>query len=158
MRRLTVGVLVVLPASLPTMAIADELGADVATVRWPSVPADPAEPLEDQIVDHLDAIGEQIGSGLDEMSDHVLTLHVDGRHNRARLGFGHGGDGSHYLTFRIDSEWLFEHGTAHVDATVQLGLGSHQLELKLPAMVLAPDNWHGQDLVVVDVNLLERRF
>ncbi|HEX4449518.1 MAG TPA: hypothetical protein VH143_01555 [Kofleriaceae bacterium] len=158
MRRLTVGLLVVLPASFPTMAIADELGADVATVRWPNVPADPAEPLEDQIVDHLDAIGEQIGSGLDEMSDHVLTLHVDGRHNRARLGFGHGGDGAHYLTFRIDSNWLFEHGTAHVDATVQLGVGSHQLELKLPAMVLAPDNWHGQDLVVVDVNLLERRF
>jgi hypothetical protein len=158
MRRLTVGLLLVLPASLPTVATADEV-SDIATVRWPAVPSDPAEPLEDQIVDHLDAIGEQIGSGLDQMSDHVLTLHVDGRHNRARLGFGHGGDGvAHYLTFRIDSSWLFEHGTAHVDATVQLGLGEHQIELKLPAMVLVPDNWHGQDLVVVDVNLLERRF
>ncbi|HEY1550708.1 MAG TPA: hypothetical protein VGG28_22920 [Kofleriaceae bacterium] len=158
MRRLTIGLLVVLPASFPTLASAEEIESDVATVRWPAVPSDQAEPLEDQIVDHLDAIGEQIGSGLDQMSDHVFTLHVDGRHNRARLALGHGGDGQHYLTFRIDSSWLFEHGTAHVDATVQLGLGAHQIELKLPAMVLVPDNWHGQDLVVVDVNLLERRF
>ncbi|HEY1816229.1 MAG TPA: hypothetical protein VGG74_27970 [Kofleriaceae bacterium] len=150
MRSLLVGVLVVLPAT----AIAD----DVATVRWPDVPSDPAEPLEDQIVDHLDAIGDQIGSGLDQMSDHVLTLHVDGRHNRAHVGLGHGGDGNHYLTFRIDSDWLFEHNGAHIDATVQLGLGEHQVEFKLPGMVLSQDNWHGQDLVVLDVNLLERRF
>jgi len=92
------------------------------------------------------------------MSDHMFTLHVDGRHNRARIGLGHGGDGAHYLTFHLDTDWLFEHGGAHVDATVQLGLGTHQIEFKLPAMVLTPDNWHGQDLVVVDVNLLERRF
>jgi hypothetical protein len=146
-----VGVLVVLPAT----AMAD----DVATTRWPAVPADPSEPLEDQIVDHLDAIGDEIGSGLDQMSDHTLTLHVDGRHNRAHLGLGHGGDGQHhYLTFRIDSDWLFEHNGAHIDATLQLGIGEHQVEFKLPAMVLSQDNWHGQDLVVLDVNLLERRF
>ena len=144
------GVLLVLPAT----AVAD----DIATVRWPEVPADPSEPLEDQIVDHLDAIGDQIGSGLDQMSDHVLTLHVDGRHNRARLGLGHGGDGHHYLTFRLDSNWLFEHDGAHIDATLHLGLGEHQFDLKLPAMVLSQDSWHGQDLVVLDVNLLERRF
>jgi hypothetical protein len=150
MWRLLVGALVVLPAT----ALAD----DIATVRWPDVPADHQEPLEDQIVDHLDAIGEQIGSGLDEMSDHVLTLHVDGRHNRAKLGLGHGGDGAHYLTFRIDSDWLFANGAAHVDATLHLGLGEHQVDLKLPGMVLQQDSWHGQDLVVVDVNLLERRF
>ena len=96
--------------------------------------------------------------GLDQMSDHILTLHVDGRAQPRALGLGHGGDGNHYLTFRIDSDWLFEHDGAHIDATVQLGVGEHQLEFKLPGMVLPQDNWHGQDLVVLDVNLLERRF
>jgi hypothetical protein len=145
-------------AAAARVASADELATEIATVRWPDVPADRAEPLEDQIVDHLDDLGNRMGAGLDHMSDHLLTLHVDGRHNRARLGLGHGGDGAHYLTFRIDSSWLFEHGTAHIDATVQLGLGSHQLEVKLPGMVLQQDSWHGQDLVVLNVNVLERRF
>jgi hypothetical protein len=147
MRRLALAAAPALVMAVVTPVVADEL----VTQRWPEVPADNAPSMEDQITDHL---SEMVS---DRFTNDVTSLHVDGRHNRARFGIRRNGAG-HYLTFRLDSNWLFEHGQAHVDATLELGLGTHHLEVKLPPMDIIPDNWHGQDLVVVDLNLIKRQF
>src|SRR5262249_17321223 len=69
-----------------------------------------------------------------------------------------GGGNAHYLTFKLDSDWLFADGKAHVSAKLQLGLAGHELALKLPEMDVIPDTYHGQDLVQVNVSVLARHF
>jgi hypothetical protein len=86
----------------------------------------------------------------------MIGLRVDARGQRCRLRLG--GGSSHYLTFRIDSDWLFSEGKARVNAKVELGLAGHVVDLKLPAMDLSQDSYHGVQLVQVNVPLLERRF
>jgi hypothetical protein len=126
------------------------------THRWPELPADPNLSLEDQITDHLSELGNMIGGHMNLLSDHLLAVSVDGRHNRAHLLLG--GGNAHYLTFKVDSDWLFSDGKAHVKARLELGVAGHQVELRLPDMDVIPDNYHGQDLVQVNVSVLERRF
>jgi hypothetical protein len=122
---------------------------------WPTLPADHALSLEDQITDHLTDIGNTICGHLDLLSHDVIGLHVNGRANRARLRVG-GGNERYFL--RIDSDWLFADGKARIDAKVDLALAGHSLELKLPAMDLSQDSYHGTQLVQINVPLLERTF
>ncbi|MDB4958455.1 MAG: hypothetical protein JWO36_6024 [Myxococcales bacterium] len=124
--------------------------------RWPGLPAFQALSLEDQITDHLTELGNLVGSHVDVLSHDMIGLHVNGRANRARLRLGGGND--RYLTFRLDSDWLFAEGKARVNAHVELGLHGHMLDLQLPAMDVIPDSYHGQQLVQVNVPLLERHF
>ena len=123
---------------------------------WPAVPADHSLSLEDQITDHLTEIGNLICGHVDLLSHDVIGLHVDGRANRARLRVG--GGSQRYLSLSIDSDWLFGDGKARVDTKVDLALAGHSLELKLPAMDLSQDSYHGTGLVQVNVPLLERNF
>ena len=146
---------VVMLLGMSSVALADDSDTTLDH-RWPTLPEDHSISLEDQITDHLTELGNMIGGHMNVLSDHLLALRVDGRHNRARLLLG-GGD-THYLTFKIDSDWLFSDGKAHVNARVELGLAGHHMELKLPDMEVIPDNYHGQDLVQVNVSVLERRF
>src|SRR5258708_4433476 len=143
---------------MSSVALADDDNHTECTFdhRWKALPDDHSLSLEDQITDHLTELGNMIGGPTKVLSDHLLPLRVDGRHNRAHLLLG-GGD-AHYLTFKIDSDWLFSDGKAHVDAHIELGLAGHNVELQLPNMEVIPDNYHGQDLVQVNVSVLERRF
>ena len=129
---------------------------DALSSRWPSVPKDTLPPIEDVMIDHLSDIGNHVGDRLDELSHDLIGLHVDGRGQRARLRLG--GGNPHYLTFKLDSDWLFSDGKARVNARLELGLAGHVLDLKLPAMDLSQDSYHGVQLVQVNVPLLERRF
>ena len=123
---------------------------------WPAVPVEHALSLEDQITDHLTDLGNVICGHLDLLSHDVIGLRVDGRANRARLRVG--GGSARYLSLRIDSDWLFADGKARIAAKVDLALAGHSLELKLPAMDLSEDSYHGAQLVQVNVPLLERTF
>ena len=59
---------------------------------------------------------------------------------------------------RIDSDWLFADGKARVATKLDLGIAGHEMELKLPAMEMSQDSYHGTGLVQVNVPLLERTF
>ena len=142
--------------STPSTLAPPSADPDALDKHWPDVPPDHQLSLEDQITDHLSEIGNQIGAHMNVLSDDLMALKVDGRHNRARLRIG-GGD-AHFLNFKIDSDWLFADGKAHVKARLDLGVAGHQVKLELPDMDLSHDNWHGQDLVQVNVSVLERRF
>lgn len=139
------------------VAHAEDTDEMLLATRWPEVPPDRSPSFEDQVTDHLSALGNYAGRGLSSITGDVVSLHVDGRHNSARLGISSGGEG-HLLTFKLDSNVLFSQGQAHIDAKLSLGVGCHHVEMNLPAMDIVPDNWHGQDLVVVDINFLKRSF
>ena len=128
--------------------------------KWPALPDSHALSEEDVMVDHLSDIGNLIGGNLDVLSHDMLVLKVDGRGQRAKLRVGseHIGTSQHFLTFCIDTDWLFTNGQAHVTGKVDLGIGKHQLELKLPEMDLSHDSYRGTDLVQVNVPLLQRTF
>ncbi len=143
-----VAVLDATPLAPPTTSMMDR--------RWPSLPDDKGLTIEDRITDHLSELGNLIGARMNHISDHLLSLHVDGRRNRARLAFG--GGNAHYLEFKVDSDWLFSDGKAHVAARVELGLMGHEIALKLPNMDLSRDSYAGQDMVTVNVSVLQRRF
>jgi hypothetical protein len=145
-----------LSLALVLIAATTASAEDDLAKRWPSVPKDTLPPLEDVMIDNLSDIGNRFGDHLDELSHDLIGLHVDGRGQRARLRVG--GGNPHYLTFKLDSDWLFSEGKARVNAHLELGLAGHVLDLKLPAMDLSQDNYHGVQLVQVNVPLLERRF
>jgi len=123
---------------------------------WPAVPADHALSLEDQITDHLTDLGNLLGNHLDLLSHDMIGIRVDGRANHARLRVG--GGNVHYLTLRVDSDWLFADGKARVATKLDLGIAGHEVELKLPPMEMSEDSYHGTQLVQVNVPLLERKF
>ena len=148
------------------LAFADELvqtqhaptqQPQTAEQLWPALPQDHALSLEDVMTDNLSAIGNEIAANMNLLSHDFIGLHVDGRAQRARLRVG-GENIGHYLTFRIDTDWLFAEGKARVTGKVDLGLGKHQLELRLPEMDLTHDSYRGTDLVQVNVPLVERHF
>ena len=138
-----------------TTALADDLN-DTADQRWPAVPASTLPKEEDVMLDHMSDLGNLIGRHMDELSHDFIGLTMDARGQRARLRVG--GGSAHYLEFKVDSDWFFSDGKARVNARVQLGLAGHEVDLKLPAMDLSQDNYHGEQMVEVNVPLLERRF
>lgn len=147
--------LVLVLAATTAVASADDRLYRVDT-RWPTVPVDHSLPLEDVMVDNLSDLGNLVGDHIDQLSHDFIGLHVDGRGQHARLRLG--GGNPHFLTLRLDSDWLFGNGKARVNARLELGLGSHVLDLKLPAMDVSEDSYHGIQLVQVNVPLVERRF
>ena len=156
MRRSGVLIGLCVPLALIGVAHADGRLVERLDRLWPTVPVDHAKPLEDVVVDNLSDLGNHFGDGLDQLSHDLIGLHVDGRGQRARLRLGTGT--GHYLSFKLDSDWLFSDGKARINATVELGIGSHELELKLPPMDVSEDSYHGIQLVEVNIPLLERRF
>lgn len=124
--------------------------------RWPTLPTDHRESEEDVMIDHLSELGNVLGEHMTLLSDQMIGLRVDGRGQRARLRVGTG-DG-HYLAFKIDSDWYFSDGKARINAHVQLRLASHQLDVQLPAMEMEPTSYHGEDGVMLELPLLERRW
>ncbi len=138
------------PMTQPSMCMS------VMDHRWPGLPDDKGLTLEERITDHLTEIGNLLGARVNHLSDHLLSLRVDGRRNRARLAFG--GGNAHYLEFKVDSDWLFADGKAHVQAKLELGLLGHKMSVELPDMDLSRDSYAGQDMVTVNVSVLQRRF
>ena len=124
--------------------------------RWPALPADHAESEEDVIVDHLSALGNQLGKHMTFLSDQMIGLNVDGRAQTARLRVGTGT--GHYLAFKLDSNWFFSDGKARINARVHLGLGHHEVDVTLPAMEMEPTSYHGDDGVMLKLPLFERRW
>ena len=129
---------------------------DLLERRWPTLPADHAESEEDVITDHLSELGNKLGKHMTLLSDQMFGLHVDGRGQRARLRLGTGT--GHYLAFKLDSDWYFSDGKARISARVQLGLAGHELALQLPAMEMQPTSYHGEDGVMLELPLFERRW
>lgn len=123
---------------------------------WPTVPDYHGLSLEDMIADHLSELGNMIGGNIDVLSHDMIGLHVDGRKQRARLRLG--GGNVRYLAFRVDSDWLFANGKARITAHLDLGVAGREIHLRLPDMEMIPDNYHGTQLVQLNVPLLERRF
>jgi hypothetical protein len=144
-----------------TTAVAPSLLAGISDPallerRWPALPSDHRESEEDVMIDHLSELGNVLGQHMTLLSDQMIGLHVDGRGQRARLRVGTG-DG-HYLAFKIDSDWFFSDGKARINAHVQLRLASHELDVQLPAMEMEPTSYHGEDGVMLELPLLERRW
>lgn len=123
---------------------------------WPALPAYHQLSLEDQIADHLSELGNLLGDHIDLLSHDFIGLHVDGRGQRARLRLGT--MTGHYLAFRMDSDWHFADGKARVNLRLHFGVGAHQFDMKLPAMDLTTDSYHGESMVTVNVPLLEKHF
>jgi hypothetical protein len=153
MGRMGVALAVVLGWAIPA-AHADD--AAPMEHMWPAMPSAHMLSLEDQITDHLSAIGNLLGDHIDFLSHDFIGLHVDGRGQRARLRVGAGN--AHYLTFRFDSDWHFADGKARVNARVHLGLAGHEIDMKLPAMDLTTDSYHGESMVTVNIPVLEKHF
>ncbi len=124
--------------------------------RWPTLPAEHSISFEDQLADHLSDLGNKMGNDLDLLSHDMVRLHVDGRGQRARIGLG--GGNPHYLTFKLDSDWHFTDGKAHVRTKLQLAVRDHEMDLELPDMDVSTDSYHGQQMVQVNITLLQRRF
>jgi hypothetical protein len=139
----------------PTLCHLDDDALLTLDAQWPAVPEDRGESLEDRITDHLTDWGNHVGSRMDEMSHHVARLHVDGRARRAQLHLGYGNE---HLTFGFDSNILFADGKAYVKAKVELALQGHHFELELPDIDLSRDSYHGEDMTLVNVSVLEKRF
>jgi hypothetical protein len=90
------------------------------------------------------------------LSDQMIGLNVDGRAQRARLRVGTGT--GHYLAFKLDSDWYFADGKARINAHVQLGLAGHEVSVQLPAMEMEQTSYRGNDGVILNLPLLERRW
>jgi len=148
------------------LALALVFGASGSTARadgvttleqaWPTLPADRAPSLEQQITDRLTDLGNRFGNRIDALSHDFVALRVDGRGQRAQLRVG--GGNPRYLSFEVDSDWHFTDGQAHVKARVNLAIAGHAIDLKLPDMDVIPDNYRGQQLVQVNVPVFDRRF
>jgi hypothetical protein len=130
--------------------------AETLDQRWPCVPAAGGLSVEDVMTDHLTELGNAIGGHLDRLSHDLIGLSVDGRGHRARVRVG-GGD-PHYLTLRVDSDWLFADGKAEVHAKVELAVAGHEVQLALPALQVAPDPVYGAQAMQVSLPLLAHRF
>jgi hypothetical protein len=124
--------------------------------RWPAPPADRLPKVEDVMLDHVSDYGNDVGTKLDALSHDVIGLHFDARGQRANLHFG--GGNTRYVSFRIDSNWLFTDGKAKVSARVELALAGHEVDLKLPEMDVSEDSYRGEQMMTVNVPLLEKRF
>jgi hypothetical protein len=141
-------------AASSSLAYADGAEKPMESV-WPGLPASHALSLEDQITDHLSAIGNLVGDHIDFLSHDMIGLHVDGRAQRARVRLG--GGNTHFF-LRFDSDWHFAEGKARVNARVHLGLAGHEVDFKLPAMDVSTDSYHGESMVQVNMPLLEKHF
>lgn len=144
-------------AALAAPAFADHsLEHVVLADRWREVPQSRRLKLSSQIVDEVTELGNLIGTGMNELSDDMLGLKFDGHRRRAkfRIGTGQG----QYLRFRLESDWHFTQGKARIAAKVQLGIGSHQLNIELPDMEMVPASYRGERGVEVRVPLFERRW
>ncbi len=153
MGRMGIALAVAVFAGMP-LAHADE--AAPMEHMWPGLPAYHQLSLEDQITDHLSEIGNLLGDHIDFLSHDMIGLHVDGRGQRARLRLG--GGNVHYLAFRMDSDWHFADGKARVNLRLHMGFHGHELDMKLPAMDLTTDSYHGESMVTINVPLLEKHF
>lgn len=134
--------------ALATPATADRL--------WPSLPAWHGLTMDQRITDHLSELGNLLGHHLDLLTDDVVRLKVNGRANRAWLRVG-GGD-VRFLALHLSTDWHFVGNIAEVYARLQIGVAGHKLDLALPEVELSGDSYHGQQLVVLDVPLLQRHF
>ena len=121
-----------------------------------SVPAWHGLTMDQRITDHLTDLGNAVGRHLDLLTDDLVRLRVDGRANRASLRVG-GGD-ARYLSLHLATDWHFVGDVAEVYARLQIGVAGHKLDLALPEVELSSDSYRGQQGVVVDVPLLQRRF
>ena len=168
-----------LVAALASSALADPAALDLATARpaqrvWPSiraartassiqaavltrgVPAWHGLTMDQRITDHLTDFGNLVGRHLDLLTDDLVRLRVDGRANRAWLRVG-GGD-ARYLALHLATDWHFVGNVAEVYAHLQIGVAGHKVDLALPEVELSGDSYRGQQLVIVDVPLFQRRF
>jgi hypothetical protein len=134
-------------ANLELVALAD---------RWHEVPKSKRLKLSVQIVDEVTALGNLIGTGMNELSDDLLGLKFDGRKRRAKLRVGTG-EGQ-YLRFRLESDWHFTQGKARIAAKLKLGVGDHQWNIELPDMEMVPANYRGDRGVEVRIPLFERSW
>jgi hypothetical protein len=147
--------------SAPEMGAAAAAAATPGTDKpvdqmWPQLPHHREVAIEDQITDHLSAIGNRVGEHIDLLSHDMFRIHVDGRAQRARMRIG--GGNARYLELRVDSDWHFAEGKARVVNRVELGLAGHEINVQLPTMDLSTDSYHGAQMVQVNVPLLERHF
>jgi hypothetical protein len=129
---------------------------DLMDHRWPSLPVGQLPKVEDVMLEHVNDYGNEVGDKLDTLSHDVVALHFDARAQRARLRFG--GGNTHYLSLRLDSDWLFTDGKAKIHASVQLAVAGHEVDFKLPEMDLSEDSYRGEQMMTVNVPLLEKRF
>lgn len=148
-------------AAAAAPALADPVSIDLATATtadriWPGLPAWHGLTMDQRITDHLTDLGNLLGHHLDLLTDDVVALKVDGRANRAWLRVGAGD--TRYLSLHVATDWHFVNNVAEVYAKLQLGLAGHELDLALPEVQVSGDNYHGQQLVVIDVPLLQRHF
>ena len=126
---------------------------------WPAVPSGRGLSLEQQITDHLTAMGNTLGYHLDQLSNDVLALTFDGRRRLAKIRFGtHGSENERYLTFRVDGDVRFTEGMAKVTARVELGVAGHLVQLELPDFEMVPAAYRGDRGVEIRLPLFKRAF
>lgn len=144
------------------VATSSPAGADDSSLYerlWPSVPSGRGLSLEQQITDHLTAMGNTLGFHLDQLSNDVLALTFDGRRRLAKIRFGtHGSENERYLTFRVDSDVHFTEGKAKVTARLELGIAGHMVHLELPDFEMAPAEYRGDRGVEIRMPLFKRAF
>jgi hypothetical protein len=150
------GTLALALVATSSLARADTAADKPMDSMWPKLPASHALTEDEVMVEHLSALGNFIGQNLDTLSNDLIGLHVDGRKQRARLRLG--GGNVRYLQLRFDSDWHFADNVARVNARLFLGIAGHEIALKLPAMDVSTDSYHGASLVQVNMPLLEKHF
>jgi hypothetical protein len=156
-RSLRSGIALAVVAAMSSVAFADTTNVEIALAdRWRDVPQGKRLKLSQQITDELTELGNLIGTSMNDLSDDVLGLKFDGRRRRAKLRLGTG-EGE-YLRFRLDSDWHFAQGKARIVAKVHLGIGSHQLDIELPDMEMAPANYRGERGVEIRIPFFERSW
>ena len=97
------------------------------------------------------------------LADHRRGRHrtdvasFDGRRRRAKIRLGSNEDGR-FLTFRLAGDIHFTRGVARIQARIDLGIGSHVVQLELPDFEMAPANYRGERGVEIRVPLFKRTF
>ncbi|MEZ4361014.1 MAG: hypothetical protein R3B48_12595 [Kofleriaceae bacterium] len=146
--------IVAMSGALASRARAEEL---VLNERLWSRPAPgPGLSLSQQLLDQLTDLGNELGHHLDVLSLDLIALHFNGRARSMRLGVAAGQ--TSYLSFRMDSAFLFTDSAAKVNTRVSLGIVGRTLVLELPEFELAPASFRGERGVEVRLPLIDRRF
>ncbi len=107
--------------------------------------------MDQQFADWMTTVGDHIDHHLGSLSHDVLGLRIDGRGQRLGVHAG-----LHFIT--LDEDVHMVGNVARVQTRLTLEAGSHVLDLKLPAVELQPDDYHGEHIVELRGPLLERRW
>jgi len=129
--------------------------AESYEVHWPTVPADPAVPLGERVIERLTAFAAVLEREVDLLTVDLVSLQLDPRGRGCRVRIG-GGD--RRLALRVAGDVHVEDGTAQIHARLDVALAGRQLRVALPRLEMGATSYRGERGVELRLPLLRRSF